>query len=75
MLTDILSNYDIKKASISKGITERWTKAIGFIKKDMMIAISYKFQFIFQFMQVFFSVASIYFVGKMLGNSGKSCYE
>lgn len=48
------------------------TEASGFIKKDMTIAISYKFQFIFQFSQVFFSVAVIYFIGKMLGDSGKS---
>jgi ABC-2 type transport system permease protein len=48
------------------------TEASGFIKKDVAIAISYKFQFIFQFSQVFFSVAVIYFIGKMLGDSGKS---
>lgn len=46
-------------------------KAYGFIKKDMAIAISYKFQFIFQFSHVFFSVALIYFIGKMLHESGK----
>jgi ABC-2 type transport system permease protein len=47
-------------------------KAAGFLKKDMTIAISYKFQFIFQFSQVFFSIAVIYFIGRMLGNSGGS---
>ena len=46
--------------------------AIGFIGKDMKIAISYKLQFIFQFSQVFFSVAIIYFIGKMLGASNNS---
>ena len=40
-------------------------KAEGFVKKDMAIAVSYKFQFIFQFTQVFFGVAVIYFIGKM----------
>jgi ABC-2 type transport system permease protein len=48
------------------------TKAGGFVKKDMAIAVSYKFQFIFQFTQVFFGVAIIYFIGKMLGGSGNS---
>lgn len=47
----------------------RLVKAVGFIKKDMAIAISYKFQFIFQFLQVFFSVTMIYFIGQMLGTS------
>jgi ABC-2 type transport system permease protein len=47
-------------------------KAVGFVRKDMAIAVSYKLQFIFQFSQVFFSVAVIYFIGEMLGNSGKS---
>jgi ABC-2 type transport system permease protein len=47
-------------------------KAAGFVKKDMTIALSYKFQFIFQFSQVFFGVAVIYFIGKMLGDSGSS---
>ena len=50
----------------------RLANAYGFIKKDMAIAVSYKFQFIFQFSQVFFSVAVIYFIGKMLGDSGNS---
>jgi len=47
-------------------------KAGGFVKKDMAIAVSYKLQFGFQFSQVFFSVAIIYFIGKMLASSGKS---
>ncbi len=40
--------------------------ALTFVKKDMKIALSYKFQFIFQFAQIFFSVAMIFFIGKML---------
>lgn len=47
-------------------------KAVAFIKKDITIAISYRLQFVFQFLQIFFSVAVIYFIGKMLGNTGKS---
>jgi ABC-2 type transport system permease protein len=41
-------------------------KATAFIKKDMAIAVSYKLQFLFQFLQIFFSVAVIYFVGKLI---------
>jgi len=47
-------------------------QAAGFVKKDISIAVSYKFQFIFQFSQIFFAVAVIYFIGKMLGDSGRS---
>ncbi|MFC1676498.1 ABC transporter permease [Planctomycetota bacterium] len=43
-------------------------KAIAFVKKDMKIAVSYKVQFIFQFLQIFFSIVVIYFVGKMINN-------
>jgi ABC-2 type transport system permease protein len=47
-------------------------KAAAFMKKDMRIAVSYKLQFVFQFLQIFFSVAVIYFIGKMLADAGKS---
>lgn len=47
-------------------------KAFAFVKKDMLIAVSYRLQFVFQFSQVFFAVAVIYFIGKMLEGSGKS---
>lgn len=47
-------------------------KAAGFVRKDMAISLSYKFHFIFQFSQVFFAVAVIYFIGKMLGDSSDS---
>ena len=40
--------------------------ALAFIKKDIRITLSYKFQFIFQFAQIFFSVAVIFFLDKML---------
>lgn len=44
-------------------------RALAFIKKDMKIAVSYRLQFTVQFLQIFFAVAVIYFVGKMLGDS------
>ena len=48
-------------------IDSRWTdnpaKAAAFIKKDMKIAASYRLQFAFQFVQIFFSVTVIYFIG------------
>ncbi|UCG48664.1 MAG: ABC transporter permease [Phycisphaerales bacterium] len=46
--------------------------AAAFVSKDMRIAVSYKMQFMFQFSQVFFSVAIIYFIGKMLGGANSS---
>ena len=47
-------------------------KATAFIKKDMKISVSYKLQFVFQFLQVFFGISVIYFIGKMLGQSGNA---
>ena len=47
-------------------------KATAFIKKDMKISVSYKLQFVFQFLQVFFGIVVIFFIGKMLGQSGKT---
>ena len=49
-----------------------FAKVFAFVKKDMRIAVSYKLQFIFQFLQIFFSVAVIYFIGRMLGSTGGS---
>ena len=67
-----LTDYRWKQNGMFFELIGKLAKAIVFVKKDMMIAVSYKLQFIFQFSQVFFSVAIIYFIGKMLGNSGKS---
>ena len=47
-------------------------KAAAFIKKDMKISVSYKLQFVFQFLQIFFGIVVIFFIGKMLGQSGKT---
>lgn len=47
-------------------------KAVAFIKKDMRIAVSYRLQFLFQFLQIFFGVAVIYFIGRMLAGAGNS---
>ncbi len=62
-------NISVRSLSNS---TDRLAKALGFVRKDMAIAISYKFQFVFQFTQIFFNVAIIYFIGKMLGQTGGS---
>jgi len=56
----------------------RWVNAIerglahagGFIRKDIVIAVSYRLQFLYQFSQVFFKVAVIYFIGQMVASSG-----
>ena len=44
----------------------------NFIIRDFHIAISYKFQFTFQLLQIFFAVLSIYFVGRMLKTAPES---
>lgn len=54
------------------GFLSELGKAAAFVKKDMKISVSYKLQFIFQFLQIFFAVAVIYFIGKMLGSAGKT---
>lgn len=46
--------------------------AMAFIKKDMKIAVSYRMQFVFQFLQVFFGIAIIYFIGRMVEGGGNS---
>jgi len=51
------------------GIFEWLSRAFAFISKDLAIAVSYKMQFSFQFTQVFFSSAVIYFIGKMFAES------
>jgi len=53
-------------------LLEQLRKAAAFIKKDMKISLSYRLQFVFQFFQIFFAVAVIYFIGKMLGGTGKT---
>lgn len=45
-------------------------QVLAFIRKDFCIAVTYKLQFAFQFCQVFFSIAIIYFIGKMFDGSG-----
>lgn len=47
-------------------------KALTFIRKDARIALSYRFQFLFQFVQIFFSVAVAFYIGKMVAGSGES---
>jgi len=71
-LSKTLSDCERIKSRVFYGLVGGLAKAAGFVRKDMAIAISYKFQFIFQSSQVFFSVAVIYFIGKMLGDSGGS---
>ena len=56
----------------AKLISGNFAKAFAFIAKDMRISVSYKLQFVFQFAQIFFSVALIYFVGKMLSKEGQA---
>jgi ABC-2 type transport system permease protein len=68
-VTVVLENT-IKKTFMS--FASELTKATAFIKKDMKISVSYKLQFVFQFLQIFFSIAVIFFLDKMLAQSGKA---
>lgn len=44
-------------------------KGYSFIKRDFQIEISYKLSFLFQFMGIFLSVITFYFISVMIGNS------
>jgi ABC-2 type transport system permease protein len=71
-LVETLSGFEAIKKQVPYRLIGGLAKAAAFVRKDMAIATSYKLQFVFQFSQIFFSVAAIYFIGKMLGSSGKS---
>ncbi len=60
--------YNLLAVRLFVRVAQTW----AFIKKDAGIAVSYRLQFIFQFSQVFFSVAIIYFIGKMIEKTGCS---
>jgi len=53
-------------------VATRFREAWVFLQKDARVAISYRMQFLFQFFQVFFGVAVIYFIGRLFGASGPS---
>jgi len=72
ILAKVMNSFKGIKNRIPHRLINRLAKAMGFVYKDMTIAVSYKLQFIFQFSQILFSVAIIYFIGKMLGDAGKS---
>lgn len=71
-MPDTTTDHQNIKEPIFQELISGLSKACAFVKKDMAIAISYKFQFVFQFTQVFFAVAIIYFIGKMLDQTGGS---
>jgi ABC-2 type transport system permease protein len=52
-----------------QGFLNEFLKIQAFIKKDAKISISYKMQFVFQFLQIFFGMTIIFFIGKMLAGS------
>lgn len=56
--------------ALNRGLSQKVQQISAFIRKDFCIAITYKLQFAFQFCQVFFSIAIIYFIGKMFDGSG-----
>lgn len=52
--------------------SEAPTKAVAFIRKDMVIAMSYRLQFLSQLSQIVIGVAVIYFLGRMISIAGGS---
>lgn len=68
-MTIALENIAEKRLA---GLLGEFTKAAAFIKKDMKISVSYKLQFVFQFLQIFFGITVIYFIAKMLAQSDKT---
>ena len=50
-------------------------KVAAFVQKDMKISMSYRLQFVFQFLQIFFSIAVIYFIGELLNQSTHSSLQ
>ena len=63
-----VDDFPARSGVFFRGLLKGW----AFIKKDMKISVSYKLQFIFQFFQIFFSVALVYFIGRMVTESGVS---
>jgi len=49
-----------------------WWKACGFVLRDLRVETSYKFQFVWSFATIFFTVASFYFVAKLVGHGGSA---
>lgn len=47
-------------------------KAYAFVRRDVRVETSYKFQFVWSFATIFFSVASFYFVAKLVGGRKSS---
>lgn len=46
-----------------------WWKARGFLLRDLRVETSYKFQFVWSFATVLFTIATFYFVSKLIGES------
>jgi ABC-2 type transport system permease protein len=44
-------------------------KLVAFLKRDLLLEMSYRFAFIFQILSVFFSITSYYFLARFIGNS------
>lgn len=68
----MINHQDNITCTISNRLLLRFAIADGFVRKDMRIAVSYRLQFVFQFLQIFFGVAMIYFIGKMIGDANSS---
>lgn len=74
MISHFKSNTAVarKKSNLLEPLNIEVTRLRNFIIKDFYISISYKFQFLFQLLQIVFSILSVYFVGKMLSDTPES---
>jgi len=69
-MTNLMHNIRFWPAP--RSMSSACREVFAFISKDARIAITYKLQFLFQFCQIFFATASIYFIGKLLGDNNQS---
>ncbi len=44
-------------------------KPLAFLKRHLLIEVSYRFSFVFQAVSVFLTIASYYFLARFLGNT------
>jgi len=50
-------------------------KALAFLRRDLLIELSYRLSFFFQFAGIFFSVLTFYFIAKLVGESATPYLE
>jgi len=56
----------VTTSTFAKTLRIAWWKARGFVLRDLRVETSYKFQFVWSFATIFFSVASFYFIARLV---------